>query len=57
MPIIKGKIVPDSIVYTDVSAAYRMFPGKERDRVMQKALRQAAKVPFDVANLTFQLFQ
>ena len=47
----------DILVYTEVSAAYRMPPGKERDKVMQKALRQAAKVPFDVANLSFQLLK
>ena len=47
----------DSVVYTNFSEAYRMPKGKERDRAMQKALRQAAKVPFDVANLSFQLIK
>ncbi len=47
----------DSLVYTEVSAVYRMPKGKERDKAMQRALRQASKVPFDVANLAFQLLK
>ena len=48
----------DSIVYTEVSQAYRLRPeGKERDKVVSKALRQASKVPFEVVGLSFQLLK
>ncbi len=47
----------DSIAYCKISDAYRLPKGEERNKVMQKALCQASKVPFEVANLSFKLLK
>jgi len=47
----------DSIAYSKISDAYRLPKGEERNKVMQKALHQAVKVPFEVANLSFKLLK
>ena len=47
----------DCLAYRKISDAYRLPKGEERNKVMQKALRQAGKVPFEVANLSFKLLK
>ncbi len=47
----------DSIAYSKISDAYRLPKGEERNKVMQKALCHASKVPFEVANLSFKLLK
>jgi len=47
----------DCLAYRKISDAYRLPKGEERNKVMQKALRQAVKVPFEVANLSFKLLK
>ena len=47
----------DCLAYSKISDAYRLPKGEERNKVMQKALCQASKVPFEVANLSFKLLK
>jgi len=47
----------DCLAYRKISDAYRLPKGEERNKVMQKALHQAVKVPFEVANLSFKLLK
>ena len=47
----------DCLAYRKISDAYRLPKGEERNKVMQKALRQAVKVPLEVANLSFKLLK
>jgi len=47
----------DCLAYRKISDAYRLPKGKERSKVMQKALCQASKVPFEVAKFSFKLLK
>ena len=47
----------DCLAYSKISDAERLPKGEERNKVMQKALCQASKVPFEVANLSFKLLK
>ncbi len=47
----------DCLAYRKISDTYHLPKGEERNKVMQKALCQASRVPFEVANLSSKLLK